>query len=76
MKHIFLNLKRFDVPVKEGGVNRLAPIAGWGRAVVEGIQEQTDPGLSERLSGGRLTRRQFRSLYQQPPCGGRACSGG
>lgn len=39
MKHIFLNLKRFDVPAEEGGVNRLAPIAGWGRAVVEGIQD-------------------------------------
>ena len=38
MKHIFLNLKRFDVPVELGGVNRLAPMADWGRAVVEGIQ--------------------------------------
>ena len=24
MKHIYLNLKRFDVPVEMGGVNRLA----------------------------------------------------
>ena len=38
MKHIFLNLKRFDVPVELGGVNRLAPLADWGRAVVEGTQ--------------------------------------
>ena len=38
MKHIFLNLKRFDVPVELGGVNRLAPMADWGRAVVEGTQ--------------------------------------
>ena len=29
MKHIFLNLKRFDVPVEYGGVNRLAAPADW-----------------------------------------------
>ena len=39
MKHIFLNLKRFDVPVEMGGVNRLAPMADWGRALVEGTQD-------------------------------------
>lgn len=39
MKHIFLNLKRFDVPVEMGGVNRLAPMADWGRAIVEGTQD-------------------------------------
>ena len=39
MKHIFLNLKRFDVPVEMGGVNRLAPIADWGKAIVEGTQD-------------------------------------
>ena len=36
MKHIYLNLKRFDVPAELGGVNRVAPIADWGRAIVEG----------------------------------------
>lgn len=40
MKHIYLNLKRFDVPVELGGVNRLAPIQDWGRAVVAGTQEE------------------------------------
>lgn len=39
MKHIYLNLKRFDVPVEFGGVNRLAPVAEWGRTIVEGTQE-------------------------------------
>lgn len=39
MKHIFLNLKRFDVPVEQGGVNRLAALKDWGRTVVEGTQE-------------------------------------
>ena len=38
MKHIFLNLKRFDVPTQLGGVNRLAPVAEWGRAIVEGTE--------------------------------------
>ena len=39
MKHIYLNLKRFDVPVELGGVNRLAPVQEWGAAVVNGTQE-------------------------------------
>lgn len=39
MKHIYLNLKRFDVPAEYGGVNRLAPVQGWGAAVVNGTQE-------------------------------------
>ena len=39
MKHIYLNLKRFDVPVAYGGVNRLAPVKDWGAAVVTGTQE-------------------------------------
>ena len=50
MKHIFLNLKRFDVPVELGGVNRLAPVREWGAAVVRGTQEalrQYDPAQVE-----------------------------
>lgn len=39
MKHIFLNLKRFDVPVELGGVNRLAPVQDWGTAIVAGTQD-------------------------------------
>ena len=39
MKHIYLNLKRFDVPVEYGGVNRLAPVRDWGAAVVRGTQD-------------------------------------
>ena len=38
MKHIFLNLKRFDVPTEYGGVNRLAPIADWGKTIVTGTE--------------------------------------
>lgn len=39
MKHLYLNLKRFDVPEELGGVNRLAPIADWGRYIVTNTQE-------------------------------------
>lgn len=39
MKHIYLNLKRFDVPVEFGGVNRIAPIEKWGGCIVSGTQE-------------------------------------
>lgn len=39
MKHIYLNLKRFDVPVCLGGVNRIAPIQSWGSYIVEHTQE-------------------------------------
>lgn len=40
MKHIFLNLKRFDVPVELGGVNRIAPISAWGDYIVKNTQEK------------------------------------
>ena len=39
MKHLYLNLKRFDVPVAFGGVNRIAPVADWGKYIVEHTQE-------------------------------------
>ena len=39
MKHIYLNLKRFDISAARGGVNRLAPMADWGASIVRGTQE-------------------------------------
>lgn len=39
MKHIFLNLKRFDVPVALGGVNRIAAMNEWGSYIVNNTQE-------------------------------------
>lgn len=39
MKHIFLNLKRFDIPVKYGGVNRLESIRNWGSYIVSSTQD-------------------------------------
>lgn len=40
MKHIYLNLKRFDVPVSLGGVNGISPIQEWGSYVVSKTQEE------------------------------------
>lgn len=40
MKHIYLNLKRFDVPAEDGGVNRIAKMEDWGRFIVENTQEE------------------------------------
>lgn len=39
MKHIFLNLKRFDVPVAYGGVNHIAALNEWGGYIVKNTQE-------------------------------------
>lgn len=39
MKHIYLNLKRFDISPANGGVNRLASMAAWGKTIVESAQE-------------------------------------
>lgn len=38
MKHIFLNLKRFDITPEFGGVNRIAPPAQWGGTIVSAAQ--------------------------------------
>ena len=47
MKHIFLNLKRFDIPKEYGGVNAIAAMKDWGSYIVE----QTQKGLMERGCG-------------------------
>lgn len=39
MKHIFLNLKRFDIPKMDGGVNSIAPISEWAGYIVKSTQE-------------------------------------
>ncbi len=39
MKHIFLNLKRFDISPEKGGVNRLAPMVDWSKTIVEKTQD-------------------------------------
>lgn len=40
MKHIFLNLKRFDIPKEYGGVNTIAEMKDWGAYIIKNTQEQ------------------------------------
>jgi triosephosphate isomerase (TIM) len=40
MKHIYLNLKRFDVPANMGGVNRIAPMKDWASYIITNTQEE------------------------------------
>lgn len=49
MEHIFLNLKRFDIPTEYGGVNRLAPIADWGAYIVEQTKEPLKRYVQENV---------------------------
>lgn len=39
MKHVYLNLKRFDIPVEFGGVNRSVPAASWAQWVIGRTQQ-------------------------------------
>lgn len=49
MKHIFLNLKRFDIPAAFGGVNYIADIRQWGKFIVEHTQEQLKTYSKEKV---------------------------
>lgn len=40
MKYIYTNLKRFDIPVEMGGVNRLSDVSTWGQTIIEQVQER------------------------------------
>ncbi|MBE5994962.1 MAG: triosephosphate isomerase [Paenibacillaceae bacterium] len=40
MKHIFLNLKRFDIPREYSGVNSIASPQEWGAYIVGKVQEE------------------------------------
>ena len=40
MKHIFLNLKRFDIPKEYGGVNAIAAVKTWGSYIVDQTQKE------------------------------------
>lgn len=49
MKHIYLNLKRFDIPKEAGGVNSLAPIREWGAKIVRETQDALKEYDRERV---------------------------
>ena len=38
MKHIYLNLKRFDIPREKGGVNSISDPKEWGSFIVKNTQ--------------------------------------
>ena len=38
MEHIFLNLKRFDIPSSLGGVNSIAPPAKWAEYIISSVK--------------------------------------
>lgn len=40
MKHIYLNLKRFDISPSKGGVNRLCSVNEWGKYIVSNTQDK------------------------------------
>ena len=42
MKHLCLNLKRFDVPVSLGGVNRLSAAEDWAETIISGTQKELE----------------------------------
>ena len=50
MKHIFVNLKRFDVPPEAGGVNRLAPPDKWAEVIVSGLRARLGNYPAEKVS--------------------------
>ena len=39
LKHIFLNLKRFDIPAEYFGVNKISPIRDWGGYIASKTEE-------------------------------------
>lgn len=47
MKHIYLNLKRFDIPKEYGGVNSIAPAANWAEFIIKNTQEALKKYASE-----------------------------
>lgn len=40
MEHIFLNLKRFDIPSSLGGVNSIAPPAKWAQYIIKSVKNE------------------------------------
>lgn len=40
MEHIFLNLKRFDVPAAYGGVNSIAPAENWAEYIISQVKDK------------------------------------
>ncbi len=52
MNYIFLNLKRFDIEPRYGGVNRIAPAREWGASIASALRNGLEARsvLAEQLS--------------------------
>ena len=57
MKHIYLNLKRFDISPACGGVNRLASMREWGREIILRTQERLKDWPDTECNGIQFVRR-------------------
>ena len=38
MDHLYVNLKRFDISPRRGGVNRLAPMDQWAATIIRQVE--------------------------------------
>ena len=63
MKHIFLNLKRFDIPKEYGGVNSIAPLKDWGAYIVSNTQE----ALKNPHPGGQVRPKPALGSHRERP---------
>lgn len=52
MKHIYLNLKRFDVPVEMGGVNRIAVVKDWASYIIKSTQDELNQYDADKVEFG------------------------
>lgn len=52
MKHIYLNLKRFDVPEAKGGVNRIADVKDWASYIITNTQKELNKYDPDRVEFG------------------------
>lgn len=82
MKHIYVNLKRFEIPVELGGLNRLAPVSKWGEYIVTHTQEELkkyDPQEVEFVQiypeSQILKASEAKSEGSPIKIGGQACTG-
>ena len=52
MKHVYLNLKRFDVPIEFGGVNRISSVDNWAEYIIKNTQDELKKYDSSKVEFG------------------------
>lgn len=74
MKRIFLNLKRFDIPRKNHGINDIFNPRRWGRAIARLLEEYAyehrDMEIVVFFPEGHLLRASYQSKYLAVGCQG------